>query len=107
MVVITCHLDSLRKEDYYDDPPLSLVRKLQLREVIRHPGLHRLEVAGLDLKSGWPPHKPRLLPSLEGCSACSSVQAVSGPPPDWEVTGQIGPSDDPGVGWQTRYLWGS
>lgn len=34
-----CYLDSLRKEGYYDSPPLSHVRKLSLTEAVRPPRL--------------------------------------------------------------------
>ena len=46
------------------ETPPSLMRKLRLREVLCHPRLHSLAVPGLDLSSGWSPHKPRLLPPL-------------------------------------------
>lgn len=58
VVVILSHLSPLQEEGYYDGPPIPHKRKLPLREVARHPGLHSLETAGLDLHRGLPPPRP-------------------------------------------------
>lgn len=87
-----CHLNSLLRDGYYDNPPLSHVRKLSLRESL-------YVTQGCTLGNGRAGLEPGLASHLKSSSflgmllcvaVCSYVQVTLGQPPDGEVIGQIG-----------------